>query len=39
MSDCFARTGGAGVRVLGRAIMGLFDLFGADDADKTEGES
>jgi len=39
MSDCFARTGGAGVRVLGRAIMRLFDLFGTDDASETESLS
>jgi len=38
-SNCFARTGGAGVRVLGRAIMGLFDLFSGDDTSKTESLS
>jgi len=30
-SNCFARTGGAGVRVPGRAVMGLFGLFGSGD--------
>jgi len=37
-SNCFARTGGAGVRVLGRAIMGLFGLFGSD-GDRIEADA
>jgi hypothetical protein len=36
--NCFARTGGAGVRVLGRAVMGLFDLFGSSDSDSDDRE-